>query len=166
MVTEEPTDIPTQAPTEAPTINSSVDQAVIDKIRSIYIAYIPKESCDIIMDWDKLSEGVISGTAGPTYRKPVDYVDPDCGDGTKPNPYVMHEWTTRRYWGDRDEETLGYYYYQEDEDNSLDRNGVIQTKAREEIAAYDYITSCHTLKIGTYEGKDIYFHYCFLRNIE
>lgn len=144
MVTEEPTDIPTQAPTEAPTINSSVDQAVIDKI----------------------SEGVISGTAGPTYRKPVDYVDPDCGDGTKPNPYVMHEWTTRRYWGDRDEETLGYYYYQEDEDNSLDRNGVIQTKAREEIAAYDYITSCHTLKIGTYEGKDIYFHYCFFRNIE
>ena len=98
---------------------------------------------------------------GPNYREMADYVDADCSG---PNPYKMHEWTTRKYWGDKDEVTVGYYCYQEDIDNMYDSNGFYQTMAMESDKVYGYDTDGTTLKIGTYEGKNIYFVYYFLSN--
>ena len=172
---EPTTQAPTQAPTEAPTPapSPSVSETTIKKIRSLHVAYVPKESFGHY-DWDASQEmGAIVYVPGE--RKMADYVDSDCGDGTKPNPYTMYEWTTRKYYGDKDEVTLGFYCYKEDcIDNSSDPNGVVQTKAKEFFEAYaepigdgtskwvHYDGIC--IKVGTYEGKDVYFEYYFLDN--
>jgi hypothetical protein len=163
---EPTTQAPTQAPTEAPTPvpTPSVNDAAIAKIKSLHIAYRPEESN---MEWDEEGSNELGGFVfrpGENYRKMADYVD-DYGDGTKPNPYVMHEWTTRKYWGDRDEETLGYYCYKEDIDqyNNPPYNGICEEKVKEISKVYDNRDGCD-IYIGTYEGRDIYFKYYFLRH--
>ena len=89
----------------------------------------------------------------------ADYIDTDCSGA---NAYTMHEWTTSKYWGDRDEVTVGYYCYKEDIANMYNNNGLYQTKAREFQKVYESYDGT-ILKIGTYEGKDIYFNYYFFK---
>lgn len=181
--TQAPTQAPTEAPTPAPT--PSVDDAAIAKIKSLHIAYRPEES-NMVLDPELCDKyGGFVFVPGENYRVMADYVDEDCGDGTKPNPYTMYEWTERKYWGDRDEVTVGFYCYKEDIDNDCSSNGIIQTKAREfikflevygseimdgkhkddiEIYGPGIMDGCN-IKIGTYEGRDIYFEYYFLKDL-
>lgn len=159
--TQAPTQAPTEAPTPAPT--PSVDDATIAKIKSLHLAEVPKEAKGYI-DWDASQEmGAIVMVPGE--RAMADYVD-DYGDGTKKNPYVMYEWTTRKYYAERDEETLGYYLYKEDWEDRHNLNGIYQIKNGETINAYskgpDGIgLNGITIYIGTYEGRDVYFDYTF-----
>lgn len=160
---EPTTEAPTNAP-ESPTTSPSVSDATTEKIRSFHIAVRPEESNMVLDPVLSNQTGSWVFVPGPNYREMADYVDEDCGDGTKPNPYTMHEWTERKYWGDRDEVTAGFYCYQEDIDNYYSPNGIIQTKAEEFLEVYGsgVMDGCH-IKIGTYEGRDIYFEYYFLK---
>ena len=181
---EPTTEAPTNAP-EPPTTSPSVDSASLEKLKSFHIAYRPKES-NMELDPDAcLEQGGLVFRPGENYRVMADYVDSDCGDGTKPNPYTMHEWTERKYWGDRDEVTVGFYCYKEDIDNDCSSNGIIQTKAGEfrkflEVYSSEIMDGKHKddieiygpgiidgrhIKIGTYEGRDIYFKYYFLKDL-
>jgi hypothetical protein len=105
--------------------------------------------------------------AVPGERAMADYVDPNYGDGTKPNPYTMYEWTTRKYYPEVDEETLGYYLYKEDYEDRLNLNGIVQTKSEETYIAFQKGNKNPTslegivIYIGTYEGRDVYFDYYF-----
>lgn len=151
----------TPTPTEAPT---PVVDATTEKIRSLHLAYRPEESNGYI-DWEASQEmGAI--VLVPGERAMADYVDPDYGDGTKPNPYTMYEWTTRKYYAEVDEETLGYYLYKEDYEDRGNLNGIYQTKAGEVINAYmkgpnGFGLDGIVIYIGTYEGRDVYFDYNF-----
>lgn len=154
----------TNAP-EPPTTSPSVDSASLEKLKSFHIAYRPEES-DMVLDPELCDKyGGLVFVPGENYREMADYVDEDCGDGTKKNPYVMYEWTTRKYWGDRDEVTVGYYCYKEDLDryNNPPYDGICMDKAKEIQSVYDYSYDGCSIKIGTYEGRDIYFYYYFLR---
>lgn len=165
---EPTTQAPTQAPTEAPTPAPSGNSASIEKLKSLHVAYRPKESY-VEIDYDLTNQlGGFAGVKGPDYREMADYVDSDYGDGTKKNPYVMYEWTTRKYWGDRDEVTAGYYCYKEDLDryNNPPYDGICMDKAKEIQKVYDYSYDGTSIKIGTYEGRDIYFNYYFLIDVE
>lgn len=161
---EPTTEAPTNAP-EPPTTSPSVDSASLEKLKSLHIAIRPEES-NMVLDPELCDKyGGFVFVPGPNYREMADYVDEDCGDGTKPNPYTMHEWTTRKYWGDRDEVTVGYYCYKEDLDryNNPPYDGICMDKAKEIQSVYDYSYDGCSIKIGTYEGRDIYFYYYFLR---
>lgn len=162
---------PTNKPMEETPTQVSKDTVSRDKygnastytFKGMHIAYVPKESClkELIFVGN-----TITGTFGPDYREMADYVDANCGDGSKPNPYVMHEWTTRKYWGERDEVTVGYYCYYEDlySDSRYDYNGVKRTKEREFQSIYGFDYDSDNIKIGTYEGRDVYFKYYFQCN--
>lgn len=159
-VPEPTTQAPIEKPIETPTKAPSNTSASIEKIKSLHIAYRPAES-NMLLDVELSNQtGSWVFVPGPNYREMADYVDTNCSG---PNPYKMHEWTTRKYWGDKDEVTVGYYCYQEDIDNMYDSNGLYQTMAKEFLDVYDELDGCH-IKIGTYEGKDIYFEYFFLSN--
>lgn len=160
--TPAPTPTPTPAPAPTPTPTPVVD-ATTAKIRSLHLAYVPEEAVGSI-DWE-LSQKEAAFVMVPGERAMADYVD-NYGDGTKPNPYTMYEWTTRKYYAERDEETLGFYLYKEDYEDSFNLNGIYQTKAREVSDAYckgrDGIgLNGIDIYIGTYEGRDLYFSYCF-----
>lgn len=156
----------TQAQTEPQTTKPAVDNSSISKLKSLHIAYVPKEAY-MELDYEASNEqGGFVFRPGENYRKMADYVDTDCGDGTKKNPYTMYEWTTRKYYGDRDEVTVGFYCYQKDIDDYHNGKGIIQAKTREMIEAYDYSSNGIYIKIGTYEGKDVYFQYFFLINTD
>lgn len=154
--TQPPTEAPTQPQTEAPVVEESPE---VKKIKSLHIANRPPEADDITMRIDPELGYVFE--AGPTYRELVDYVDEDCGDGNKKCPYKMGEWTTRKYWGDRDEETLGFYCW---ESEACD-GSYIQSMKDKVRAIYDngfQGASFYNETIGIYEGKPVCYQYCFL----
>lgn len=158
--TEAPTQPQTEAPTEAPTQAPQVEESPeVKKIKSLHIANRRSEFDDITVRIDPELGYVFE--AGPTYRIEADYVDEDCGDGSKKCPYKMGEWTTRKYWGDCDEETLGFYCW---ESEACD-GSYIQSMIDKVRAIYDngfQGASFYKIEIGQYEGKPVYYQYCFL----
>ena len=164
LATQAPTPAPTPTPAPAPTpAPTPVVDATTAKIRSLHLAYVPEEAVGSI-DWE-LSQKEAAFVMVPGERAMADYVD-NYGDGTKPNPYTMYEWTTRKYYAERDEETLGFYIYKEDYEDSSNLNGICQTRAREASDAYTkgrdgFGLNGIDIYIGTYEGRDIYFCYYF-----
>ncbi len=151
-----PTQAPTQKPTEAPTTKPTV--SLMDRF---HIAKFPADSeVEVVIEGSS-----IIAIQGPDWRKPADYVDPNCGDGTKPNPYPMYQWTEGRYRCDTDEVTLGYYSYDTDTSNAKYSKEV--SKLFNEMVNdknYQKFTNCQSTKVGTYEGADIYFNCYFLLN--
>ena len=123
--TKKPQETTTKKVEETTTQKPIVESESIKKLKSLHIANMPKEALDFGI---KLVEGQgYVMVYGPTYRIEADYVDEDhlganCSsqyqdiceqdgticDGHSPIPYTLNEWTERKYWGDKDEVTVGY----------------------------------------------------------
>lgn len=169
--TKKPQETTTTKPQETTTSAPKVESELTKKIKSFHLAKYPDEARDL---WLKTVEGVGWVTEyGPTYRDAADNVDPpmpDCNDtlcfgdapcGHYPNPYTTLEWTTRKYWADKDEATVGFYITGPE---LRDKKDIELTKQIEE-AYSDLPDCCHIynelLHIGTYDWNYVYYIYYF-----
>lgn len=165
----------TKAP-EPTTSSRYVEPEVREKILNLHIADYPDEARETYL---KFVEGVgYEAYFGPNYRVAADYVDdpasftdcggtdcyPTCRKWHDPNPYTMYELTTRKYWGDRDEETIGFYsvyssnvYWDIMQKYTQDIQAVLGL----ELEPYHEI-----VKVGSYDREEIVFIYFFVNNPE
>lgn len=161
----------TTTPPETTTSAPKVESELTKKIKSFHIAKYPDEARDL---WLKTVEGVGWVTEyGPTYRDAADNVDPpmpDCNDticigdapcGHYPNPYTTLEWTTRKYWADKDEVTVGFYSTNNERVAKKHNELVKQI----EEAYSDIPDCCHikleNLLVGEYDNQYVWFTYFF-----
>ncbi len=155
-----PTQTPTQAPTQNPTV-APTTKPTVSLMDRFHIAKFPADSeVEVVIEGNS-----IVMIKGPNWRKAADYVDPNYGDGTKPNPYPMYQWTEGRYRCDTTEVTLGYYSYDNDTTNtkySKEATNLFNEMVNDKN--YQKFTNCQSTKVGTYGGVDIYFNCYFLLN--
>lgn len=156
--TQQPT---TQQTTQSPTTQPPTETPTVSLLDRFYIAKWPADSeVEVVLQGNS-----IIAIQGPDYRVPADYVDPNCGDGTKPNPYPMYQWVEGRYRNDVDEVTLGYYSYDLDTTNTQYSEETMRLMYEMlEDVNYQKISNCQSTLIGQYEGVDIYFNCYFLYN--
>ena len=169
--TKKPQETTTTKPQETTTSAPKVESEITKKIKSFHLAKYPDEAKDL---WLKTVEGVGWVTEyGPTYRDAADNVDPpmpDCNDtlcfgdapcGHYPSPYTTLEWTTRKYWGDKDEATVGFY--STDKERRAKKHNELVKQIEE--AYSDLPDCCHieleNLLVGTYDNQYVWFTYFF-----
>ena len=69
----------------------------------------------------------------------------------------MNEWTTRKYWGNRKEVTVGYYCHWKD----MGVGSTVRKKMNKEVESLYGNCQAEVLEIGEYEGEVVYFVYYF-----
>lgn len=126
--------------------------------KGMHVAKMPKTCDGGYIDWEETNRTGSITMVTINYVPPANFVDTNCSGN---NPYPLLQWTSRRYKNETNETTVGYYF-------TLDSNGCASIEDEnkmggEFISVYGYNWDSTFLKVGTYNGQDVYFEYYFLK---